>query len=446
MHDVAEDRPQVLGASGPRSGPRVAAGHGATEVVEIPDEVSWGWLGPPSRALYSAGWVLLPLRAFLGFTFCFAGLQKLANPAFFDAANPASIQAQLAGAARRSPIHGLVSPLIHVAVPLGILIALGELAVGLGTLAGLWTRAAAAGGALLSLMLFLTISFHSSPYFTGSDIVFLFAWTPLLLSGSGGVLSADAVLANRARRREGADLSAVVPIPFAAVRRVCGNYEDGRCNARRGAACAPAPCPFLLWRPRQARRVAQLENEIDRRTFASKGAAAAGLAAAGVLVAGAAAAIGRLAGGTSHSPSTPNLGGAAASGQAGSASSSTTATSAPSTRPTTKPTTAPTQPPGTRIGPARDVPLGGAASFADPSSGDPSLVIQPSSGTFLAFDAVCPHAGCTVEYDGSAKLFVCPCHGSEFNGSTGAVETGPATRGLLRLQIAEGSDGELYVG
>jgi uncharacterized membrane protein YphA (DoxX/SURF4 family) len=44
------------------------------------------------------GLALVPLRAFLGFTFCLAGLQKLANPGFFDASNPASIQAQLAGA------------------------------------------------------------------------------------------------------------------------------------------------------------------------------------------------------------------------------------------------------------------------------------------------------------------------------------------------------------
>ena len=104
------------------------------------------------------GRVLLPLRAFLGFTFCFAGLQKLANPRFFDAADPASIQAQLAGAARRSPVHALISPLTHVAVPLGILIALGELAVGVGTLLGLRARLAAAGGLGLSLMLFLTVS------------------------------------------------------------------------------------------------------------------------------------------------------------------------------------------------------------------------------------------------------------------------------------------------
>jgi thiosulfate dehydrogenase [quinone] large subunit len=113
------------------------------------------------------GRALLPLRAFLGFTFCFAGLQKLANPRFLDAADPASIQAQLAGAAHRSPIHALVSPLTHVAVPLGIVIAFGELAVGVGTLLGLRARLAAAGGVTLSLMLFLTVSFHAAPYYPG---------------------------------------------------------------------------------------------------------------------------------------------------------------------------------------------------------------------------------------------------------------------------------------
>src|SRR5580693_3181891 len=62
----------------------------------------WRWLMPPGSAPNAAGWALLPLRAFLGFTFCFAGLQKLANPGFFDASNPTSIQNQLASAARIS--------------------------------------------------------------------------------------------------------------------------------------------------------------------------------------------------------------------------------------------------------------------------------------------------------------------------------------------------------
>src|SRR5581483_4377691 len=124
-------------------------------------------------------------------------------PGFFDASDPASIQAQLAAAARRSPIHALVSPLVHVAVPLGIVIAFGELAVGVGTLLGFRAKIAAGGGVALSLMLFLTVSFHSSPYYTGADIVFAFAWTPLLLAGSGSVLSLDAAVADWAGRRPG---------------------------------------------------------------------------------------------------------------------------------------------------------------------------------------------------------------------------------------------------
>jgi len=394
-----------------------------------------GWMSPPPRATTMAGWALLPLRAFLGITFCFAGLQKLANPSFFDAHNPVSIQSQLAGAARRSPIHALVSPLTHVAVPLGIVIAVVELAIGVGTLLGLWTRVAAAGGAALSLLLFLTVSFHTSPYYTGADIVFLFAWLPLVLTGSGGVLSADAVISQRVRLAAGAEPSAVVPVPFAAVRRACGFFEAGTCSARRGAPCEPAPCPFLAPHPPAARRLG--EREIDRRTFTAQGAVAAGAALVAGVGAGAAAGLGRLAGGASQAKPTSTIG----QGRSG---GTTTSTSAPGSSTTATAPPATGTPRGTRLGPASDVPVGGAASFTDPSSGDPSLVIQPQAGTFLAFDAVCPHAGCTVEWNPSGKLFVCPCHGSEFNGRTGAVEIGPAASGLAPIRIAEGPDGQLY--
>ena len=161
----------------------------------------WLWLMPASSTRTLAEWALLPLRAFLGFTFCFAGLQKLANPAFFDASNPASIQAQMAGAARRSPIHALISPLAHHAALIGAVIAVGEVAVGVGALLGLLTRIAAVGGLLLSLNLFLAVSFHTSPYYTGSDIVFVFAWMPLIIAG-GGLLSLDALIANVVAARQ----------------------------------------------------------------------------------------------------------------------------------------------------------------------------------------------------------------------------------------------------
>jgi thiosulfate dehydrogenase [quinone] large subunit len=343
------------------------------------------------------GRVLLPLRAFLGFTFCFAGLQKLANPTFLDAADPASIQAQLAGAARRSPVHALISPLTHVAVPLGILIALGELAVGVGTLLGLRARLAAAGGLALSLMLFLTVSFHSAPYYTGADIVFAFAWTPLLLAGSGSVLSLDAAITAWASQQPA--------------------------TARRQRPPSPTAVP-----------------ETRRREILLRGLATAAVAAASLVVGGLAAGLGRLAGGTTGQGGTTSLPPAAAPSVP-----ATTAGPGDSSAPSTSAGSKPHTPPGTAIGPAADVPVGQVASFRDPASGDPSIVLHPRAGKFLAFDAVCPHAGCTVGYDPNAQVLLCPCHGSQFSASTGAVEVGPAPVGLKKLTIAEGSDGQLYV-
>ena len=114
----------------------------------------------PVRAWALSEWALIPLRLFLGVTFLYGGLMKLSNPNFLNAKSPISIQQQLVASIRISPIHSLISPLTHFAKPLGIFIAFAELAIGLGTLFGLWTRIAALGGAFLSLNLFLTVSFH----------------------------------------------------------------------------------------------------------------------------------------------------------------------------------------------------------------------------------------------------------------------------------------------
>ncbi|HWE68669.1 MAG TPA: Rieske 2Fe-2S domain-containing protein [Acidimicrobiales bacterium] len=398
-----------------RAGPRAAAG--------------WSYLAPPPRAPYLFGWSILPLRLFLGITFCFAGLQKLANPNFFNANSPSGIHAQLIAAIRVSPLHSLLGHLLSFATPIGVLIALSELAVGLGAVLGLWTRVAAAGGALLSFTLFLTVSFHSSPYYTGADIVFLFAWLPVIVGGSGGVLSLDAVLAERAHREGGLAPSTVVPVPFSVIQQVCGHFERGTCTARAGRPCQIAPCPVLTerrsstapWRP----------DRVDRRTVVLGGAAVGITGAVALAVAGAAAAIGRIVGGA-HPP-----GGGGTTNLAPLKSSAPTTTSAGSTGGGTAPA-------GSPIGSAKDVPVRGAAQFTDPRSGQPGLVLQPARGQFVAFNAVCPHAGCTVNYFSGSELIVCPCHGSEFNPTSGAVETGPAQRGLATIAIALGPDGQLY--
>jgi len=385
-----------------------------------------------------AGWALLPLRAFLGVTFCFAGLQKLANPNFFKSADPTGIYAQLIAAVRISPLHSLLGHLLRFSTPIGVLIALGELAVGLGVLLGLWTRVAALGGAILSLMLFLTVSYHSSPYYTGADIVFFFAWLPLILAGAGGVLSVDAVIAARVRHEQGMRAGPPVVVPFSVIQRVCGQYDRGRCQAMGGSRCDPGPCPFLAagGQPGQATN----PGDMTRRELVLGGAAVAGFGVAGLVAAGAAAGIGRAVGGAKPLQQAVQL-----SPTKPSQTTTMTTTTPTGGSGTTPSTTTPTHPPGHNIGPAKDVPVGGSAAFTDPTTHTPSLVIQLTKGQFVAYDAICPHAGCTVGFVASQQIIACPCHGSEFNPDNGDVVQGPAARGLNRLTVAEGSDGQLYV-
>jgi thiosulfate dehydrogenase [quinone] large subunit len=376
----------------------------------------------------------------LGFTFCFAGLQKLANPNFFNANSPSSIQAQLIASIRTSPLHQLLGHLLSHAVLIGILIALGELAVGLGTILGLWTRVAAVGGMVLAFTLFLTVSFHSSPYYTGADIVFLFAWIPLVLAGSGGVLSLDAVIASRVAGEYDLGPPTVVPVRFSLIQEVCGSYENDTCTAQGGSPCNVFRCPFLSADPsgRGGTIVQRGPDEIDRRTVVLGGVTVAAAAVAGGVVAGAAAGIGRAAGGVKAPADQTVILSPTRPGAAGSSPSGTTTTTPGSA---SSPSTAP--PTGTPIGLARQVPVGGAAHFTDPKTGDPGLVLQTSEGQFVAYDAVCPHAGCTVGYSPAAKLIVCPCHGSEFDPSSGAVVSPPAPHGLTPIRVAEASNGEL---
>lgn len=149
-------------------------------------------------------WALLPLRIFLGGTFFYAGLAKLFDIHYLDDTSPLGVHAQMLQTAASSPIGPLVSLAAHHSTVTGLTIAFGEIAVGLGVLAGLFTRLAALGGLLLSVSFFLTMSWTTQPYYFGSDIVFACAWTPLLIAGDAGMLSLTARV--RAKVRHTLDL------------------------------------------------------------------------------------------------------------------------------------------------------------------------------------------------------------------------------------------------
>jgi Rieske Fe-S protein len=71
-----------------------------------------------------------------------------------------------------------------------------------------------------------------------------------------------------------------------------------------------------------------------------------------------------------------------------------------------------------------DVPVGGGI-LADNSN---VIVTQPKAGTYMAFQAVCPHQGSALPAPVNGVI-TCPLHGSMF-GVDGSLEGGPATRGL----------------
>ncbi|MEV5316344.1 DoxX family protein [Streptomyces sp. NPDC052687] len=145
-------------------------------------------------------YALLPLRLFLGITFVYAGLDKLTDSAFLQDGGSGSVGDMMRTVRDSSAVPALVDLALENPVGFGSAIAIGELAVGIGTLLGLFARLAALGGALISLSLWLTVSWASDPYYYGNDLVYLMAWLPLVLAGAP-YLSVDAALRTRRRDR-----------------------------------------------------------------------------------------------------------------------------------------------------------------------------------------------------------------------------------------------------
>ncbi len=334
------------------------------------------------------GWALFPVRLFLGLTFVYGGIQKLSDPGFFHAGAPTYIGTQLRGFANGTP-GGFLLRAFAIPHPTlaGVGVALTEIAIGLLVTAGIAVRPAAAAGLALNLLLFLTNSWRTYPYFLGSDIVFVFAWLPLVLVGARRQPSLDSTLHRLA-------------VPRTRGRRV----RDARSHK---------------------------EPALTRRTVIGTGLSILGATT------GAIAGLSLLARGTYRSPRT-------FSASTPRPAAPTTAPTGPGPAPPTAPSppAAPTLPAGAvKLGPASQLPAGQGATYSDPRDGNPDIVIRQANGSLIAHSAVCTHAGCTVGYQGGQ--IVCPCHGAVFDAQTGAVISGPAPSPLAPRKVLERA-GNIY--
>jgi Rieske Fe-S protein len=85
-----------------------------------------------------------------------------------------------------------------------------------------------------------------------------------------------------------------------------------------------------------------------------------------------------------------------------------------------------------------EVPSGGGLVL----DGDKVVVTRGTDDTIHGFSAICTHQGCPVA-SVDAGAIVCPCHGSRFDATNGAVLDGPATRPLPAVPVVV-RDGIVY--
>jgi thiosulfate dehydrogenase [quinone] large subunit len=95
---------------------------------------------------------------------------------------------------------------------------------------------------------------------------------------------------------------------------------------------------------------------------------------------------------------------------------------------------------------ASSIPLDGSLIYNDPSLG-PIILIHLDNGKFVAYSAICTHAGCQVQFDPSLKDIVCPCHGAVYDPYHNAqVIQGPAPYPLQNVPIQYNqSTGYIYL-
>jgi thiosulfate dehydrogenase [quinone] large subunit len=352
--------------------------------------------------------MLVPLRLFLGVTFCYAGVQKLTDPQYFQPAARSSIGALIASFATGSPLHDL---LVAIAEPhaafFGALVAYGELAIGLGVLAGLLLRVASLCGLLLNLLFFLSADWHIFPYFYGSDIVFLFCWLTLLIAGPAqqALPALDTWLVRwlveRASPTKRPRLAALCALVSGV--QIAPALQDAQV---RPPAAAHPPDGHMEQRRRAGRRA-----------FLWGAAAGSGLMLALLGLAE-----------TLHLLPARNP------------ARSERAREMQLT-PTPGPAETNETPVATRRGSViariSAVPPNSATTFTIPTNGAPGILVHLGNGQFVAFNAICTHAGCPVDYDPALRDLVCPCHGAAFDPAHGAaVINGPAQFPLSGVPIS----------
>jgi Rieske Fe-S protein len=75
---------------------------------------------------------------------------------------------------------------------------------------------------------------------------------------------------------------------------------------------------------------------------------------------------------------------------------------------------------------------------------DTNILIRDHEGKYSAYNRVCTHLGCLLNYNAKRGMLECPCHGSVFDATTGSVVAGPAPRALPMIVLQVDESGDVY--
>ena len=335
------------------------------------------------------------LRAFLGGTMLYAGLDKvILDPRFLQPDGVGSIGDTLrlfvtAG----GPLAPLVSAVaVGQPVLIGAVMAGTQVLVAALLLSGSWVRLGALLGAAISLSLALTASWGVSPYYYGNDLPYLVAFLALAAIGDGGVLRAGAPVTrgHDPQRRAalftgGGALLALLALVALDRSRLAGLLaQNGGSDpaASPSASASASEAPAASAPPGSDEDGEKDDDDDDENDGEMK----------------------------SPQPSESASGGGGGGGTSGAVIKGADALSP-----------------------------GQALNF---SAGGTAAVLLKDGGTYRAFERACTHQGTNVDWDSANGSFYCSNHGARFSAAGDAI-VGPARTALRPITVSVAADGSV---
>jgi thiosulfate dehydrogenase [quinone] large subunit len=344
----------------------------------------------------SVGVAAVILRAFLGGTMLYAGLDKLILDArFLQTDGVGSIGETLRFFVTAG---GPLAPLVEAVglsqpVAVGAAMAIAQLVVAGSLLTGSWVRSGALLGAAISLTLALTSTWGVSPYYLANDLPYLVGFLALAALGDGGMARVGAPAsrgydpARRAALVSGAGIFAVIAALVLLDRARLGSLLSG------GSAASGSPSPS----PSSATSPSSSPSPSPSPSPSSEPSATASPSSG--------------SGGTK----TPKPSESATSGGGGGAGG------------------------GTVIDGGKGLGSGQALNF---SAGGTAAVLLRDGGAYRAFERACTHQGTNVDWQSGSGSFYCSNHGARFS-ATGDVLVGPALTPLRPIEVSVAADGSV---